>query len=161
MLECHGMLCLLYMLLGLLVCEYIQTYSHGLSLAIRVARFSGSSWGFAFLGGVERVRARKSNPVRSLWIGAAPSPCCRRKLLFRCPYLCKEPSMVVMHWFEPLWLMNHVIVVPMFLVRVVSTHTRVIPGLVCGRHSSVYSGIQAGCHNQRGIRAARLTVGYP
>ena len=70
------------------------------------------------LGEVERSRARKSNPVRSLWIGAAPSPCCHRQLLFRCPYLCKEPSMVVMHWFEPLCLMNPVTVVPMFLVRV-------------------------------------------
>ena len=97
------------------------------------------------LGGVERSRARKSNPVRSLWIGAAPSLCYHRKLLFRCPHLCKEPSMVVIYWFKPLWLMNPFIVVPMFLVRVVSTHTRVIPGLVCGRHSSVYSGIQAGC----------------
>src|SRR3954464_12520772 len=45
--------------------------------------------------------------------------------------------------------MNPFTVVPMFLVHVVSAHTRVIPGLVCGRHSSVYSGIQAGCH--RGI----------
>src|SRR3954463_2542322 len=106
MLECHGLLCLLYMLLGLLVCEYIQTYSHGLSLAIHVARFSGSSEDLLSLGGVERSRARKSNPVRSLWIGAAPSPCCRRQLLFRCPYLCKEPSMVVIYRFEPLWLMN-------------------------------------------------------
>ena len=146
MLECHGLLCLLYMLLGLLVCEYIQTYSHGLSLAIRVARFSGSSKDLFPLGGVECVRARKSNPVRSLWIRAAPSPCCSRQLLFRCPYLCKGPSMVVIYWFRPLWLMNPFTVVPMFLVRVESAHTRVIPGLVCGRHSSGYSGIQAGCH---------------
>ena len=130
------------------------------SLAIRVARFLGLSKDPLSLGGVERLRARKSNPVRSLWIGAAPSPCCRRQLLFRCPHLCNEPSMVVMYWFKPLWLMNPFTVVPMFLVRVVSAHTRVIPGLVCGRHSSVYSGIQAGCH-KHGIRAARLTVGYP
>src|SRR3954468_24399628 len=122
MLECHGLLCLLYMLLGLLVCEYIQTYSHGLSLAIRIARFSGSSKDLLSLGGVKRSRARKSNPVRSLWIGAAPSPCCRRHLLFRCPYLCKEPSMVVIYRFKPHWLMNHVTVVPMFLVRV-EAHT--------------------------------------
>src|SRR3954466_14155764 len=89
------------------------------------------------LGGVERSRARKSNPVRSLWIGSAPSPCCRRQLLFRCPYLCTEPSMVVIYRSEPLWLMNPFTFVPMFLVRVESAHTRVIPGLVCGRHSSV------------------------
>src|SRR4051812_34916060 len=97
MLGCHGLLCLLYMLPGLLVCEYIQTYSHGLSMAIRVARFSGLLEDFISLGGVEHSRARKSNPVRSLWIGASPSPCCRRQLLFRCPYLCKEPSMVVIY----------------------------------------------------------------
>src|SRR3954464_4716332 len=97
MLECHGLLCLLYMLLGLLVCEYIQTYSHGLSLAIRVARFLGSSKDFLSLGGVECSRARKSNLVRSLWIGSAPSLCYRRQLLFRFPYICKEPSMVVIY----------------------------------------------------------------
>src|SRR4051812_17196444 len=45
--------------------------------------------------------------------------------------------------------MNPFTVVPMFLVRVESAHTRVIPGLVSGRHSSVYSGIQAGCHTVR------------
>src|SRR4051812_22103689 len=45
--------------------------------------------------------------------------------------------------------MNPFTVVPMFLIRVVSAHTRVIPGLVCGRHSSVYSCIQAGCHSIR------------
>src|ERR1043165_8377612 len=100
------LLCLLYMLLGLLACEYIQMYSHGLSLAIRVARFSGSSKELLSLGGVERSRARKSNPVRSLWIGAAPSPWCSKQLLFRCPYLCKEPSMVVIFLFKPLWLMD-------------------------------------------------------
>src|SRR3954469_12741620 len=92
------------------------------SLAIRVARFLGLPKDLLSLGGVERSRARKSNPVRSLWIGAAPSPCCRRQLLFRCPYLCKEPSMVVIYRFKPHWLMNHVTVVPMFLVRV-EAHT--------------------------------------
>src|SRR4051812_42111785 len=97
MLECHGLLCLLYMLLCLFVCEYIQTYSHGLSLAIRVARFSGLPKDALSLGGVERSRARKSNPVRSLWIGAAPSPFCRIKFIFRCPHLCNEPSMVVIY----------------------------------------------------------------
>src|SRR4051812_32957571 len=42
--------------------------------------------------------------------------------------------------------MNPFIVIPTFLVHVVSAHTRVIPGLVCVRHSSVYNGIQARCH---------------
>src|SRR3954469_1126722 len=70
------------------------------------------------LGEVERVRARKSNPVRSLWIGAAPCPCCRRQLLFRCPYLCNRPSMVVIYRFKPRWLMDPFTVVLMFLVRV-------------------------------------------
>src|SRR4051812_14019694 len=52
--------------------------------------------------------------------------------------------------------MNPSIVVPMFLVHVVSAHTRVIPGLVCGRHSSVYSGIQAGCHSKYPLSGENL-----
>ena len=160
MLECHGLLCLLYMFLGLLVCEYIQTYSHGLSLAIHVARFSGCPKICFPLGGVERSRARKSNPVRSLWIGAAPSPCCRRELLFRCPYLCKEPSMVVMYWFEPLWLMNHVTVVPMFLVRVEARTPEWFLGWCVDDTRLCTVVFRRGVTNS-GIRAARLTVGYP
>ena len=70
------------------------------------------------LGGVERTWSSKSNLVRSLWIGATPSPCCRRELFFRCPYLYNEPSMVVIYWFKPLWLMNPFTDVPMFLVHV-------------------------------------------
>ena len=112
------------------------------------------------LGGVERSRARKSNPVRSLWIGAAPSPCCRRKLLFRCPYLCKEPSMVVMYWFEPLWLMNPVTVVPMFLVRVEARTPEWFLGWCVGDTRLCTVVFRRGV-TINGIRAARLTVGYP
>src|SRR3954466_2764973 len=76
------------------------------SLAIRVARFPGLSKDSLSLGGVKRLRARKSNPVRSLWIGAAPSPCGHRQFIFRCPHLCNGSYMVVIYLFKPLWLTN-------------------------------------------------------
>src|SRR3954464_11467915 len=91
---------LLVVYVTLFVC--LQVHSNVLtwlsSLAIRVARFSGLFKDSLSLGGAECLRSRKSNPVRSLWIGAAPSPCCRRQFcLFRCPHFCNEPSMVVMY----------------------------------------------------------------
>ena len=112
------------------------------------------------LGGVGHSRAWKSNPVRSPWIGAAPSPCCRRKLLFRCPYLCNRPSMVVIYWFKPLWLMDPFTVVPMFLVRV-EAHTPVWFLCWCVGDTRLCTVVFRRSVTRHGIRASRLTVGYP
>ena len=78
-------------------CEYIQTYSPGLSLAIHVARFEGSAKDPPSTS-EESARSRARRVTQSDPCGLEPLQV-RATLdsIFRCPHLCKEPYMVIIY----------------------------------------------------------------